>query len=718
MNRNIGIPIEKVDHREKTAGYATYLGDMKPPGMLYAKTLRSDRPRAVIKGIKVPSLPEGYYVVDYRDLPGKNRVKMLLDDQPFLAENRVNYIGEPILLVVGPDKQRILELLAGIQVDYQDIEPVLTIEDAEKPGLPPIYDSKNYFAEYQVSHGDAIAGFQQAKQIFEAEYRTGYQEHIYLEPQGVLGVYENGKITVYGSIQCPYYVKNALMQAFGWEGDRIRVVQTTVGGAFGGKEEYPSLLAGQAALAAYKTGRPVQLLLERAEDIEATTKRHPSIIRLRTALDEDERIVAMEADIRFNAGAYAGLSNVVLQRAMFNMAGVYSIPNLMVKGRTVATNTVPNGAFRGFGAPQAIFAIEMHLNEIAQKLGRDPLKFKRKHMAKKGDPTATGGTFRHPIILPELLRSVEKASGYRRKIREFVRKGQAGNSFKGIGISLFLHGCGFTGSGERDHIKAIVKLRKLADGKVEILVANTDMGQGLFTTLRKIVAKMLNLPLESVVFENPDTDRVPDSGPTVASRTVMIVGKLLEEAALQLKKNWDQPGEQEVTAKYDHPPDMKWEERTFAGDAYPTYSWGVNAIEVQVDPLTYEIRIKGVWSAFDVGNAIDERIIKGQIEGGILQGLGYGTIEVMNCDHGRIQQRSVSDYVIPTSMDFVKIENRLIDNPYDRGPFGAKGAGELTLLGAAPALAVAVGNALGISIRRLPITPEYLMEVLADANKD
>lgn len=716
MDENISLPIEKADHREKVCGDALYLGDLKLEGMLYARTLRSDRPRARIKDIQVPQLPKEYFIVDRHDVPGKNRVKIIFDDQPFFAEEYVNYIGEPILLVVGPDKGQIVEILSKIKIDYEDIDPILTIEDAENPNLPPIHDHQNSFAEYTISHGNVEEAFNQAKYIIEDEYRTGYQEHVYLEPQGVLGVYEDEKITVYGSIQCPYYVKNALVQAFGWDPSRLRVIQTTLGGAFGGKEDYPSLLAGQVACAVYKTGKPVQLLLDRAEDIEVTPKRHPAVIRIKTALDENYQITALEADVRLNAGAYSGLSNVVLQRSMFNIAGAYHFSNLKAHGRAIATNTVPNGAFRGFGAPQSIFAIEMHLNTIAKKFGFDPLEYKLKHIPKKGDVTATGGTFRQDIKLAELIETVAKRSGYWDKVKEYSVSKEG--SYRGIGISLFLHGCGFTGSGERDHIKATVKLRRLVDGQVEILVANTDMGQGLKTSLKKIVAKVLGLPVEDIIYQNPDTDRVPDSGPTVASRTTMIVGKLLEEAALHLKNKWEEPGEIEITEHYKHPTDMKWDDATFSGDAYPAYSWGVNAVEVEIDPLTYEVNIKGAWSAYDVGNAIDERIIRGQIEGGMLQGLGYGCLEVMNCHKGRIQQRSVTDYIIPTAMDITNIDYQLLDNHYDNGPFGAKGAGELTLLGAAPALAAAVSNALGVSIHQLPVSPEYLMEVMADEKAD
>ncbi len=716
MVEAIGKPVAKADDGGKLSGAARYVADLRPEGLLFAKTLRSAHARARIRSIARPELPDGYFIVDRHDLPGSNRVKMIGNDQPFFAEDQVNYVGEPVLLVVGPDKQRVLEFRDGITVDYEPLPALLDFEDAVTSALPPLTDSANCFADYRFSRGEPDVLFRQAHRVHRGEYRTGYQEHAYLEPQGVLGIYDDGKITVYGSIQCPYYVKNALLQAFGWEDDRVRIVQTTTGGAFGGKEEYPSLLAGQVAAAAYKTGQPVQLLLDRSEDMEVTTKRHPALIRLATALDEQGQITAMEADILLNAGAYAGLSSVVLQRALFNICGVYRIPNLTVHGRAVATNTVPTGAFRGFGAPQAIFAIERHLEELAQLSGLDPLEYKLRHQVRQGDPTTTGGTFQQAVKLPELVAAVARRSDYYRKRAEYQTPAPDG-SHRGIGISLFLHGCGFTGSGERDHIKAVVKLRRFPVGTVEILVANTDMGQGLRTTFRKIVGAKLGIPLEQVVYDLPDTDRVPDSGPTVASRSIMIVGKLLEEAAEKLGVMPEAAEPVEVVQQYEHPKTMEWDDRFFSGDAYPAYSWGVNAVEVAVDPVSYELTIKGVWTAFDVGAAIDERIIQGQIEGGVLQGLGYGALEVMQCRDGRLRQKNLTDYIIPTALDCPAIASELIDNPYERGPFGAKGAGELTLIGAAPALAAAVSQALGISIRQLPITPEYLMEAMEYGSK-
>ncbi len=705
MKEKISSPLQRIDNPDKTGGYARYIADLKFKGMLHAKTLRSSKPKAKIKSIEFPKIPEGYYIVDSHDVPGNNRVKMIFDDQPFFAEDTVNYIGEPILLVVGPDKENILKILSGIEVCYEAMEPVLSIEESEE-----------CFAEYEIIKGNPDGIFNKAEKIVEDEYNTGYQEHIYLETQGVIGIYENGRVTVYGSIQCPYYVKGALVQGLGWDEERIRVVQTTTGGAFGGKEEYPSIIAGHVAFAAIKTGKPVSLIFDRTEDIMATTKRHPSAIKLKTALDRDNRIIGMNIDIKLNGGAYSGLSNVVLQRSMFVATGVYNIPNVRVTGKVLATNNVPSGALRGFGGPQAIFAIEMHMNHIAHLMKLNPLDFKIEHMVKKGDPTITGGSLRQEIKLNEMIDTLEKMSGYRKKYNELCKKRGHTPRFRGIGLSISLHGCAFTGSGEKEIIKAKVKLKKRKDGKVEIFVANVEMGQGAQTTLRKIVAQTLGISVNDVIYENPDTDRVPDSGPTVASRTVIIVGGLLEKAAKELNAKWEEATELEAIKEYEQPKDLKWDQEKFSGDAYPVYSWGANVVEVEVDPLTCEIKINGIWGVYDIGKAIDEKIIQEQLEGGITQGLGYATIEVMNTKDGEIMQSSITDYIIPTSADLPRIKTRLIDNPYEYGPFGAKCAGELPIIGVAPALASAVQNALNAPVKRIPVTPEYLLEVMEGEN--
>ena len=708
----ISEPVRRFDAPQKIAGIARFIDDHYEEGMLYGRIVRSKRVRARIKNIRVPELPEGYYVIGADDIPGKNRIKMIFDDWPFLAEDIVNYFGEPVLLVVGPCREKVYEISESITIEYEDIPPILSVDEALENKKPPIYGENNLFADYIYEKGDVERAFNEADEVIEEEFKTGFQEHIYLEPQGMIARYKDGRIEVFGSMQCPFYVKNALVQEFGFESEKIRVVQTTTGGGFGGKEEYPSQIAGIAALGAYKTGRTVKLVYDRAEDVEFTTKRHPAYIRIKAAI-KNERVTGLEVDIVLNAGAYAGLSSVVLQRAMFAATGAYRIDNVRVLGKAVATNIVPMGAFRGFGAPQAIFAVETFMNHVAKRLSKEPVEFKLSHRYRKGDRTATGGLLRSEVKLPEIVDRVLSMSDYYNKKKKTGR----GDKLYGIGFSMFLHGCGFTGNGE-EILKSVARLRKRKDNKVEILISNVEMGQGPQTTLRKVVAEVLGIPYEDVIYENPDTDRVPDSGPTVASRTAMIVGGLLYRAATELKEKWRDGEEIIVEKQYRHPEYIKWDQQKFKGDAYPEYSWGANVIEVEIDPVTYEIDVKKAYAVFDLGTPLDRRIIEGQIHGGMLQGIGYATLEVMEQKDGRFLQRTITDYIIPTALDAPLFETDLVVEPYEHGPFGAKCAGELTFVGAAPAVCAAVEDALGVNLYEIPIRPEKLLEIMERKNEN
>ena len=700
--------IPRVDSAEKTSGRARYIADIPFPGLLHARILRSARPHARIVRICLPELPGDYSVVDRRDVPGKNRVKMILDDQPVFAEEVVRYIGEPILLLAGPDREVLDALIRGITVDYEVLppffDPVLGAEDPARA-----------FVDFRVVKGNPDRGFAEAEEVLSFTFETGIQEQLYLEPQGVTALSEGGRVTVHASMQCPYYVKNALVQALGLPEDRIRAVQATTGGAFGGKEDYPSVLACQAGVAAYKTGRPVRLVLDRDEDIRVTPKRHPSHITITAGLSSSGGITALDIDTILDAGAYAGLSGVVLQRAVFSSIGVYNFPHVRVRGRAVLTNNVPTGCFRGFGGPQAFFAVEMFMNRLARRFGMRPDAIRRRYMVKQGDATLTGGTYHDPVVLGEMLDLAVAKSGFSRKWEENEagRKTRTGDGtrdpapLRGIGLSLFFHGCGFTGSGEKDYIKARVRLEKRG-GRAVIRAANVEMGQGAATTLRKIVAGVLGIPIEKTVYDNPDTDLVPDSGPTVASRTVMIVGGLLERAARRMGERWSTEDEFDVEESYIHPDHVVWDQDTLTGDAYQSFSWGVNIVEVEADPVTREVRPVRVWAVHDIGKAVDERIVRGQVEGGIVQGLGFAGIEVMETRDGAFRQGTMTDYCIPTAADAPPMESFLVDNPYRHGPSGAKGVGEVTLVGAAPAFALAVENALGREIERVPVRPEEL----------
>lgn len=376
------------------------------------------------------------------------------------------------------------------------------------------------------------------------------------------------------------------------------------------------------------------------------------------------------------------------------------------------TNLVSNGAYRGFGAPQSIFAMETLMNHIAKRIGVKPLQLRQKYFVKQSDPTSTNGKFHHYVSIPDLVAKVEEMSDYSKKYEKY-HKPQTGRYRRGIGLSVFLHGCGFTGSAEKDFIKSVVKLVKYEDDTVEILASNADIGQGLKTTFSKIVAQILEIPLEQVKVANPDTDRVPNSGPTVASRSLMIVGKLLERASYRMKQQWKKGERLELLEHYQHPDMIPWDMDTFQGDAYPTYSYGLNVVEVETDMLLATTRLLGVWGVFDIGKAIDNTIMQGQAQGGMLQGIGYGSMEKMENKNGKIMQASMTDYMIPTAKDTVPFDVAFVDNLYEGGPFGAKGAGELTLIGGAPAYEAAVEQAVGKELHFIPVTPEKLMEVIS-----
>ena len=697
----ISDSVVKKDHAPKMNGQALYVGDYAIFGMLHGKLLHSQKARAKIVEIRLPDLPEGYYVVDKNDIPGENSVHIVLDDSPVFANETVEYIGEPILMVVGPDEKEVEHLLNKIEVVYEDLPAVLN---------PRAFDT--VFFDYNYGKGDVDEAFAMADQVFTEEFETGYQEQAYLETQGMIAEPYPDKILVHGSMQCPYYVKGAVEKVMAYRPEQVQIKQDTTGGGFGGKEAYPSILACEVAVAARKVGKPVRVIYDRREDMEFTSKRHPSICTYKVAV-KDGKVTAMDIDVIFNSGAYTTLSPVVLQRGIICANGVYNIENLKVRGRAVKTNLVPCGAFRGFGGPQTFFAVEMMMDHVAKKLGMDSVPFKLAHVAKQGDLTSTSGEYHFPVPIPKMVEEVKSASNFDEK-RNAYQKPQTGRYRKGIGMSMFFHGAGFTGSGERDLIKAVAKLHKYKNGDVEILIGNTDMGQGLKTTLSKIVANELEIPLSQVTYENPDTDRVPDSGPTVASRSLMIVGELLRRAAISLRAKWVDGEEVTVFERFTEPDFVvPFYLDKFQGDAYPTYSWGVNAIEVEIDTLTGVSRVLGAWGCFDVGTPIDLNVVVGQMEGGFLQGIGYASIEQMTTDEtGRIRNNSFSDYIIPTSMDVPELKVILHTEEYPDGPYGAKGAGELPLVGAPGAYVEAMEQALNANLNKAPFTLDDTMNVL------
>jgi len=696
MTRWVGASVPRKDGIGKATGQARYADDLVFPGMLHGRTIRSTIPRGRVHSIRLDFDPTGFTTVDFRDIPGRNACDLIEQDQPFLVERDVRHVAEPILLLAHEDRERLL----GANVDVQyDIEP-------------PVFDplvSTGVLKAIDIVKGDVDAALATADLVVEGTYRTGHQEHVYIETNGVVAVPEENGVVVYGSLQCPFYVIKGLKSLLGANA-HVRVVQTETGGGFGGKEEYPSMIAGHAALLAIKSGRPVKIIYDRVEDMVATTKRHPSIVRHRTGVARDGRLVAMDVEVVLDGGAYVTLSPVVLSRGCIHAAGPYRCDNTRIRGRAMFTNTPPNGAFRGFGAPQTEFAVEVHVERIAEALGMDSVTLREINALVPGDTTATGQLMREDCSARLVLDEAVRRTDFRAK-RESYR-----GTDRAVGLSLFYHGAGFTGGGERT-LNSKARL-DLTERGVRIAVGSTEIGQGTRTMHAQIVAEALGIPYEDIEVAQPDTAVVVDSGPTVASRTCMVVGKILEECAVEMKARLGgmspaayhaKHGAFSVLKKYEPPDWVEWDEHSYRGDAYATFGWGCDVVELEIDRDTFEVRPIALTAVHEFGRPIHPALARGQIEGGTGQGLGYALLEHVVMRDGAMANAQLTNYVIPTSLDTPEFDVVMLENPYPGGPFGAKGLGELPMDGPAPAVVNAL-RALSLDVREIPATPEHLAE--------
>jgi len=694
----VGRNVLRKEGADKVSGRERYVDDLIFPHLLHARTIRSTIPSGTIAGIRFNFDTTGVTIVDHRDIPGRNIVALIEDDQPCLAAGTIRHVAEPILLIAHEDRERLRA--AEVAIDYR----------ATAANFDP-QASTTAFKAISVDKGDADAGFAAADLVVEGEYRLGHQEQLYIEPNGVIAVPDDdGRgVTLYGSLQCPYYVHRALMVLLGLAGDKVRVVQTETGGGFGGKEEYPSMIAGHAALLALKARRPVKLVYDRVEDMLATTKRHPAIIRHRTGVTRTGRLTAVDIDVLLDGGAYATLSAVVLSRGIIHATGPYRCDHIRIRGRVVMTNTPPNGAFRGFGAPQTQFAADVHMERIAEQLGLDPVRLREINALRPGDTTATGQRLGRDCSALQVLREAVRRTDFRRR-----RKALAGTN-RGLGLSLFFHGSGFTGGGEVK-LASQASLALTARG-ARILVSSTEIGQGTRTMHAQIVADTLGVPYDCIEVNAADTAEVPDSGPTVASRTCMIVGRILQRCAedmrarlagLTPRQYLRRHGPLVVTKTYEKPAEMSWSDDSYQGDAYGTYGWACDVVELEVDRDTCEVRPIAFTTVHEIGKAIHPRLAAGQIEGGSAQGLGYALLEEVVMRDGRMANSQLTNYIIPTTLDTPPLEVVMLENPYQHGPFGAKGVGEMPIDGPAPAVINALRH-VGFDVREVPATPERIM---------
>ncbi|HET7677297.1 MAG TPA: xanthine dehydrogenase family protein molybdopterin-binding subunit, partial [Candidatus Limnocylindrales bacterium] len=646
---------------EKLTGAAKYADDLVFPGAWYGATIRSTEARARLVAIERAGDFDWsrVVVVTAEDVPGENIVSLISDDQPALVPvgGEIRHQAEPVALVAAADRATLREAKRHIRLHTERLEPV----------FDPLA-SEQEFAHFDLSKGDLQAGFAQADLVLEGEYRVGHQEQLYIENQAIIAVPgEQGIMTVHGSLQCPYYVHKALKRALGLTGEQAVVVQTETGGGFGGKEEYPSIVAIHAALLARKAGRPVRMIYDRHEDIAATTKRHPAIVRHRTGVTRDGRLVAQEIEVVMDGGAYSTLTPVVLSRGTIHAGGPYACPNVRIRGRAMATNTPPNGAFRGFGAPQTEFAAETQLNRLAEELGISPLEIRRRNVYREGDTTPTGQLLRESLGGEEVLERAAEAAEFERIRARTTREREAratdgppgsaarwspggARTATGIGLALAWHGAGFTGSGEVK-LASVASVELTGDARIRVLTASTEMGQGTKTIFPQLAAEALGVDADEVEMAPVDTSIVPDSGPTVASRTAMVVGGLVINAARRLRAEVEartgRPfadsyredarthGATRIDERFMPYPGVSFDDATYTGDAYPCYGWAAAVAEVEVDLDTGEVAVRSVVAADDIGRVINPVLAEGQVEGGTLQAVGYATIEEMKLEDGR-----------------------------------------------------------------------------------
>jgi CO/xanthine dehydrogenase Mo-binding subunit len=731
-----GQPVPRKEGRDKVTGRAQYVDDLAYPDMLHGVTVRSSIARGRILGIRYgDGIPwSEFTIVTAADIPGKNEIALIEHDQPCLAADVINHPEEAIVLLAHPDRYLLEEARRAVHIDVQPLPAVFSIEDSiAKRAI--VFGEDNVFKSYHMQRGDVDAAMARADIIVEGEYRTSAQEQLYIENQGMIAVANPvDGVTVQGSLQCPYYIQKALVQLFNLPAEKVRVIQAETGGGFGGKEEYPSMIAGHAALLAWKSGKHVKIIYDRAEDMVATTKRHPSRTRHRTGVTRDGKLVAMDIDFVIDGGAYATLSSVVLSRGTIHAAGPYYCPNIQVHSRAVATNAPPHGAFRGFGAPQAIFAVERQMDQVARAVNLTPEEFRRRNFLHQGQTTVTGQLIKEDVDLDGLLDRAFRESDYHAKRERFARENPGATVKRGIGFATFMHGAGFTGSGEV-YLASVVDVEATKEGNVRILAASTEIGQGTNTVFSQIAADALGIGYDRIEIARPDTGSVPNSGPTVASRTSMVVGHLVETAALEIKKKLidagllcdactedefvracrkyiETRGPLRVRANYEPPPGIVWDDKTYSGDAYGTYAWAAYVAEVAVDTVTFEARVTDFVALQEIGKVIHPVLAAGQIEGGVAQAIGMALYENVVWRDGRMANGQMTNYIMPTAADIPPIRVFFEEQPYPFGPHGAKGIGELPMDGPAAAIVNAIENATGICVREIPATPEVMMEAM------
>ncbi|MEW6579351.1 MAG: molybdopterin cofactor-binding domain-containing protein [Chloroflexota bacterium] len=748
----VGRPVPPQEIVDKVTGRARFTDDYTFPGMLIGRTLRAAYPHARIKRIdtsKAKALPGVHAVLTHADVSGQNRHGLIYADWPVLCDDKVRYMGDAVAIVAAEDADTAARALDLIEVVYEPLTVVGDPEFAHSPEAPLVHEeweTGNLLKHIKVRHGDIAQGFAESDVIIEREYRTPTVEHAFMEPECAIAVPagyddEHPKLTIYVGSQIPYEDRRQTATALGLPEDQIRVRGTLIGGGFGGKED----IAGQihVAMLAQATGRPVKMLYTRQESLLFHPKRHATIIRIKTGARRDGTLTAVQATLYGDAGAYASLSDKVMTRATTHATGPYVVPHAKIDCYAMYTNNPPSGAFRGFGVTQSAFAVEQNMDLVAEALGMDPVELRRKNAQRVGATTATGQLLRESVGLLQTIEHVERDM---RGGDPAVRWGwREGNKGYGWGIACAYKNTGL-GGGAPDRSTAEVEV--FADSSAEVRTSSADMGQGLSVVLAQVTAEELRMPVERVRVLLSDTDLTPDGGPTTASRQTYVSGNAARYAAITLREalaaaaaerlgvaperirfeggqlrangatvaigdvvGWmrEQGQEAKVRYVYDAP---KTQPLGTGGDMHFAFSYATQAALVEVDLDTGAVKVLKVIAANDVGRAINPKTLEGQVEGGIVMGMGNCLTEEYIVEDGVPWSTLFARYKIPSIKHTPEIVSHFVEEQVSSGPFGAKGVGEITSINTTPAIANAIYHATGVRVYRIPVDQDALLRAL------
>jgi len=748
--QSVGHSVPRPDGRAKVMGAPIFTDDLYFEGMLQARVLRSRYPHAYLLRVDVSQarrLPGVAAVLTADDVPGEKHHGLLTSDWPVLAYDKVRYVGDAVALVAAESAEIAEKALELIAVEYEPlpvVDSVLAALRADAPLVHPANENGNLLKHIELRKGDVEEGFAQSDVVIEEVYRTPMSEHLFLEPESSLAVPDqDGSLTVYVGSQIPYADRQQVAASLALPEDKVRVRHMAAGGGFGGKED----IAGQihAALLAQVTGKPVKLTYTRRESLIVHPKRHATVIRLKTGATRDGRLLAVEAHILGDAGAYASLSEHVMTRAVTHAAGPYDVPHVKIDCDALYTNNPPAGAYRGFGATQVQFAVETQMDVLAERLGLSPFAFRQKNALRTGGVTATGQRLTESAGLPETIERV------RLKVRELAGLDATASPApplpdkrRGWGVACAYKSVGL-GGGADDVARALVQITDL--GTVQVRAGAAEIGQGLATALAQIAAEVLGLDPSRIEVVLGHTNETPDCGPTTASRQTYVTGNAVRLAAEKLRQRLAAVAAEELNTLPDslsfhdgrvvnpagrslpfvevailarrggRAPEAFYEYRApdtvplgQAGDAHFAYGFGTQAAQVEVDLTTGEVKVLRVVAAHDVGRAINPLAVEGQIEGGIMMGIGYALTEEFRVEQGIVKSDNLARYKIPTIRYMPEVHSIILEYRTSEGPFGAKGIGEVTSIPTTPAILNAIYNACGVRLTQLPATPQRVLQ--------